>query len=122
MSTLTLKLGDEVKGVFSLDVGTTLSVGRRSGNDIVLEHLTVSGNHAKVDAMDEGFLLTDLRSKNGTFVNTNQVDNAVWLNNGDVISIGTFKLIFSISEDDAFSIEDEALTETVVLSMDDLMK
>ena len=68
MPTLILKFKEESKGEFSLDRGTSLTMGRKSSNNIVIDNMAVSGTHAKVDVLEEGFLLTDLKSKNGTFV------------------------------------------------------
>ena len=87
MPTLTLKFKENVVGEFSLEKGSTLTIGRLDDNHVVIENLAVSGHHAKVDAVGDGYLLTDLQSKNGSFVN-DQVVTAHWLKHGDVISLG----------------------------------
>ena len=69
MPNLILKFKDTKINDFLLDQGRNITIGRREGNDIVIENLAVSGMHAKIDAIDKGYLLTDLKSKNGTFVN-----------------------------------------------------
>ena len=59
----------------------------------MIENLAVSGHHAKIDSVGDGFVLIDLQSKNGSFVNE-QMINSHWLKDGDVINIGKHSLIF----------------------------
>ncbi|MFH1887911.1 MAG: FHA domain-containing protein [Pseudomonadota bacterium] len=94
MPTLTLKFKDNVISEYPVNKGETLTVGRLADNQVVVENLAVSGHHAKVDSVGNGFLLTDLQSKNGTFVNQNMVTSH-WLKHGDVITIGKHHLVFT---------------------------
>jgi pSer/pThr/pTyr-binding forkhead associated (FHA) protein len=64
---------------------------------VPIENLAVSGHHAKIDSVGEGFLLTDLQSKNGSFVNKELVSSH-WLKEGDNILIGKHTLIFTYDE------------------------
>lgn len=99
MPTLTLRFKKDEKklGEYPLEKGRSLSIGRLEDNDIVIENLAVSGHHAKVDSVGEKYLLTDLNSKNGTFVNEQQITAPHWLQHGDVVIIGKHYLIFSYS-------------------------
>ena len=97
MPNLILKFKDTKINDFLLDQGRNITIGRREGNDIVIENLAVSGMHAKIDAIDKGYLLTDLKSKNGTFVN-GQLIATHWLGHGDTVSIGKHTLVFSYAE------------------------
>ena len=99
MPTLTLKFKDSALGDFELSKGKSLSIGRRQTNDVIIENLAVSGNHAKIDSVGDGFVLVDLQSKNGSFVNE-QLVTSHWLQDGDVISIGKHSLIFFYREDE----------------------
>jgi len=99
MPNITLKFKDNIIGRYLIDRGKSLTIGRRTDNDIVIENLAVSGHHAKIDSVGEAFVLVDLQSKNGSFVNERLV-NSHWLKNGDVVSIGKHFLVFS-TEDDA---------------------
>lgn len=99
MPHITLKFKDNVLGRHSIAGGRSLTIGRRKDNDIVIENLAVSGRHAKIDSVGDTFVLVDLQSKNGSFVNERLVSTH-WLKNGDVISIGKHLLVFS-TEDDA---------------------
>ena len=68
------------------------SLGRRPYNDIVLDHLAVSGEHAVLVLGDEGAVgIEDLDSTNGTFVNGRAVKKQA-LNPGDLIEIGRYQL------------------------------
>jgi len=100
MPNLTLKFKNTTLGDYRLRKGYSLTIGRRKNNDVVIENLAVSSHHAKIDSVADGFVLVDLQSKNGSFVNE-QLVNSHWLKNGDVISVGKHSLIFFYSEDEA---------------------
>lgn len=83
--------GVEVKHVFLHKDRTTL--GRKTGNDIVLDTLVVSGQHCAFDL--EGVAdvyLEDLGSTNGTYVNDRMIKERIKLADGDVIAIGPFRI------------------------------
>ncbi len=94
MPFLTLKFKDNIVNKYKLDDKSSLLIGRRRTNDLVIENLAVSGDHAKIEPSQGGFVLTDLQSKNGTYVNNKPVTTRQ-LKNGDVIKIGMHSLIFS---------------------------
>ena len=93
MPLLTLKFQDNVIQDFTLQKEIPITIGRQNDNNIVIENLAVSGHHAKIDSAGDGFVLTDLQSKNGCFVNERLVTSH-WLKHGDIISIGKHTLIF----------------------------
>lgn len=97
MPILTLKFKENVIGEFPLEAGASITIGRKDSNDVPIENLAVSGHHAKVDSVGDGFLLTDLQSKNGSFVN-NELVASHWLKHGDIITIGKHTLIFTYTE------------------------
>ena len=99
MPTLTLQFKDSRIADFELIKGKSLNIGRRLSNDVIVENLAVSGNHAKIDSVGDGFVLIDLKSKNGSFVNE-QLVNSHWLKHGDVISIGKHTLAFYYQEEE----------------------
>lgn len=70
-----------------------LTIGRTEDNDVYIDHPTISGRHARVESTAEGFVLTDLGSRNGSFVNGKQVARAI-LRPNDWISLGSHVLIF----------------------------
>lgn len=93
MPTITLKFKENTIAEYPINKGGTLSVGRLNDNQIVVENLAVSGHHCKIDSVGEGYLLTDLQSKNGTFVNQQRVASH-WLKNGDEVTVGKHTLVF----------------------------
>jgi hypothetical protein len=73
---------------------TLLTVGRGLDNDLVIDDARVSRHHAQVVFRHGHHLLRDLRSTNGTFVNSQPVE-AVVLAPGDLISFGGFEILFN---------------------------
>jgi pSer/pThr/pTyr-binding forkhead associated (FHA) protein len=69
------------------------TIGRRSHNDLVIDNLAVSGEHAVVFATGADVYLEDLGSTNGTTVNGQPVKKHL-LQSGDVIEIGKYRLKF----------------------------
>lgn len=83
--------GVEVKHVYLHKDRTTL--GRKPGNDIVLDTMVVSGQHCAFDLVGVADVyLQDLGSTNGTYVNDRMVKERVKLNDGDVIAIGPYRI------------------------------
>jgi class 3 adenylate cyclase len=70
-------------------------LGRASDNDVVLAEERVSRHHCSIGATDGGFILTDLHSTHGTFVNDVRVDAPQLLGDGDRIRIGRTEIGFA---------------------------
>ncbi len=73
-----------------------ISLGSNSDNDLTLEGKGISRYHAEISRVDDIWLLRDLRSKGGTVVNDQKVDEKV-LQNGDKIRLGSTLLEFKLS-------------------------
>ena len=67
------------------------TIGRKPGNDIHIDNLAVSGEHAVIFTILNDSFLEDLGSTNGTLVNGNMVKKH-FLQNNDVIELGKYKL------------------------------
>jgi len=93
MPQLNVNLGEKLVQtcVFDKDV---ISIGRSRENDVVIEALSVSRNHARIRREDDGYTLTDLQSANGTYLNGQKISTAQ-LRSGDKIAIGKSTLQFS---------------------------
>jgi pSer/pThr/pTyr-binding forkhead associated (FHA) protein len=70
-----------------------MTIGRKPGNDIVIDNLAVSGEHAALLAEGENFRLRDLGSTNGLTVNGAAQTDCLLCNN-DLIVIGKYRLKF----------------------------
>ena len=90
------KQGAEPKEV---QLGEMAIVGRDANADVVLASEAVSRHHAKVSHTEEGWLLEDLWSRNGTFVNRRRVRRKM-LKDGDQVDICEFSLVFRRSLED----------------------
>jgi pSer/pThr/pTyr-binding forkhead associated (FHA) protein len=94
MPTLELCFEEKIIENYPIGAGDTLLVGRNSVNDIIIDNLSVSAQHAKIESIGDEFLFVDLQSENGSFVN-DQFIKSHWLKDGDVVTIGKHVLKFS---------------------------
>ena len=70
-----------------------LTLGRSPENDVMLDHPIVSRQHATIEQKGkDNYILTDLNTLNGTFLNGRRIAGSVTVNESDVIIIGRFKL------------------------------
>jgi len=97
-----------------------LTIGRKEGNDLVIDNQAVSGSHARIVKEEQDFSVEDLNSLNGTFINGKKVSKYI-LNNGDVILIGNHTLEYFSEKPGEDQVKKPALRghsmdETMVLS------
>ncbi|MBP85763.1 MAG: histidine kinase [Planctomycetaceae bacterium] len=76
----------------------TVSIGRDNDNVVQLHDCEVSRNHAEVRRAGDGYVLVDLKSSNGCFVNTTQIEEQP-LSSGDRVQIGRTLMIFTGGEE-----------------------
>ncbi len=88
---------------------STIRVGKRENNDLVLEEKTVSRNHFEIVQTEDSYLLRDLESTNGTTINDIRVKEA-YLSPGDIIRLGTIRIEF-LAFDEKVQIEPSAHNE-----------
>lgn len=75
------------------------SIGRTPDNMIVVADGSVSSRHARVTRTSEGFLLEDLQSRNGTYVNGERISDKRILADGDLLRLGKVILTFNIARE-----------------------
>ncbi len=92
MPKLILKFQGVLIKEYNLDK-PSLSIGRKEDNDIHIDHMAVSGHHARIDITEGSLAVTDMGSTNGTFVNGKKVTTAI-LRPNDWITIGKHILHF----------------------------
>jgi len=107
---LILSLNNSVLGEFSLDKERII-LGRKSDNDIQVDNLAVSGQHAAIITILNDSFLEDLDSTNGTYVNGKLVKKHA-LKNSDVITIGKHELKYV---NDEASDEDDEFEKTMII-------
>jgi hypothetical protein len=76
-----------------------LTIGRSPHSDLFLDDVTVSRHHARIVHDEAGYLIEDLNSLNGTYLNRKRIERHQ-LFDGDELQIGKFKLAFIEHERD----------------------
>lgn len=105
-------ISGKLKGaIFTLNEDA-LIIGRETAANLCLADASVSRRHSKIEKNDEGFVLTDLESLNGTFVNDVPVRTRV-LEHGDRVRIGDSQFVFLMHDGDAASKSSEVTIDEV---------
>jgi hypothetical protein len=86
-------------------ISEVLIIGRDSGCDIVIPDRQVSRFHARLSIEGEKTLLEDLSSKNGTFLNNEQIKAPSLLNDGDMFSVAYIQQFAFLSSDATLPLE-----------------
>ena len=89
-----------------------MTIGRRASNDIQIDNLAISGEHAAIVTILNDSFLEDLNSTNGTLVNGQPIKKH-FLKNGDVVELGKYKLKYITEQ--ASSNEAADFEKTMVL-------
>lgn len=84
--------------VLSLAANPSLTIGRDLSNRLPINHPAVSRFHAKIELQNSEFILTDLSSSNGTYLNGRRVSEPSLLRVGDSIRIGCERFVLNIDE------------------------
>lgn len=84
---LTMRQGPRPDQTFELDKDV-YTIGREAGNDIIINDPQVSRHHARLTLQGSAYVLEDLGSTNGTFVNGRRVSGPVSLAAGDMVGLG----------------------------------
>jgi pSer/pThr/pTyr-binding forkhead associated (FHA) protein len=94
---LMVRRGPNAGAKFVLDQDVT-TAGRHPASDIFLDDITVSRRHAEFLRRPEGYIVRDVGSLNGTYLNRERTESGM-LANGDEVQIGKFKLVFLTAGD-----------------------
>ncbi len=82
----------------SLTLHETVNIGRDKNNAIVIADNKVSRSHAQLILVDDGFMINDLQSSNGTYLNNILIKQPTRLKDHDKIMLGDATFVFTISE------------------------
>ena len=118
MARLILEFNQEVLKDFPVR-GRSITIGRHEDNTIVLDNPRVSSYHARIDKTGSDYVLTDLQSTNGTFMNNENVVSRR-LQHGDRIRIGEHLLLFVGTEKSKVEAEREIAEQ--LSKMNDTLK
>ncbi|WP_088280562.1 FHA domain-containing protein [Ideonella sp. A 288] len=94
------KLVVSLDGVVIKEVQITkdkTTLGRRPYNDIVIDNLAVSGEHAVLQMVGQDVFIDDLNSTNGTYINGKAVKKQLLAHN-DTVEIGKYKIKYLVDE------------------------
>ena len=78
-----------------LVTGTFTTIGRHPDSDIFLDDVTVSRRHAEISLAGDRFVVRDVGSLNGTYLNRQLIEQAD-LSDGDELQVGKYKLAFVV--------------------------
>ena len=88
---LVVRHGPNAGSSFRLDAEHT-NVGRHPDSEIFLDDITVSRRHAELQRIPTGFVVRDVGSLNGTYLNRERVEESP-IGNGDELQVGKLKLV-----------------------------
>ncbi len=84
--------GPKAGSRYGLEAPVT-TIGRHGAADILLDDVTVSRRHVEVERVGDRYVVRDVGSLNGTYLNRLRIESAE-LDDGDELQIGRFKLVF----------------------------
>ncbi len=113
MAKLHFSLDGNSLGEFALDK-ERITIGRRPSNDIHIDNLAVSGDHAVITTIGNDSFLEDLNSTNGTVVNDKPVKKYV-LHHNDVIEFGKYQLKYENLAQEKIPANRNGFENTVVM-------
>jgi predicted component of type VI protein secretion system len=96
MAKIVLRFGEQVLKEYELGAHV-LKIGRLPDNTVVIDNPAVSSHHARIVHDGGKFVIEDLKSTNGTYINEQRVLRQV-LENGDIVLIGKHKLMYDAAD------------------------
>lgn len=86
------------KDIFPLSKNI-IQIGRKNDNQLVIDNPMISRNHAQIRYINGSYVIFDLNSTSGTFINGVRINQSI-LRPGDVISIASYPLVYGEENDD----------------------
>ena len=114
MLTILLKFNDKVLKTIETDK-EVVSIGRNVGNDIQIDNLSVSKNHARISRDKDSYRVEDLNSTNGTYLNEKMVSKAE-LKHKDILTVGKHTLELLMDKLYAIDTSREQVNDTMMLT------
>ena len=117
MLKIELKFKDSVLKTIVFDK-EVITIGRHSDNDIHIDSLSVSSQHARIVKFHKKYIIEDLDSTNGTFLNKKRISKEK-LSDNDVLTIGKHTLTTSFKTSDKDSIATDIVDATMKLTTEE---
>jgi Nif-specific regulatory protein len=115
---LTIKTGNRAGTNFTLDPARDTLLGRGTDCHITVPDPMCSRVHAIISYEDDGWVVRDQQSRNGTLVNGQKIDQQATLGDGHSVQIGSYAFDFHLTEEPATAdTDDVSLTQTIVQDM-----
>ncbi|UCH21957.1 MAG: FHA domain-containing protein [Deltaproteobacteria bacterium] len=114
MLTIELKFNNAVLKTIETEK-EVITIGRNVKNDIQIDNLSVSKQHAKIVKNQGKYFLEDLNSTNGTYLNEKKVSKEK-LTNNDTITIGKHTLVAILEKQKLENSDPEMINDTMMLT------
>jgi len=115
MSARLAAISGKLKGAIFTLTDEPLIIGRETAANVCVADASVSRRHSKIERRDADFVITDLESLNGTFINNVPVRSRV-LEHGDRVRIGESQFLFLTAEGEAQSKSSEVTLDEVQIT------
>ena len=114
MLTIELKFNDAVLKTIETDK-EVITIGRNVKNDIQIDNLSVSKQHARIVKHQGHYFIEDMKSTNGTYLNEKKIAKKKLANN-DVITIGKHTLLAILEKQPVESSQQDMINDTMMLT------
>lgn len=96
MASIRIETGP-TKGAEYIMTSPTISIGRKSSCDVIIGDVKSSREHCQVSVDGDGYIIKDMNSRNGTYLNGEKMEGQTGLYAGDRIRIGTTVMTFLLN-------------------------
>ena len=114
MLTIELKFNNAVLKTIETDK-EVITIGRHVKNDIQIDNLSVSKQHARIVKHQGRYFIEDIKSTNGTYLNEKKITKEK-LTNNDVITIGKHTLLAVLEKKSVESSQQDMINDTMMLT------
>ncbi len=115
-----ISLNEKVIKRFTIKEGWKLTIGRGTDADVIVDNTAISRKHTSLELKDGLYILSDLGSLNGTFVNGKRIKNSEYITQDDGINLGKFSLsVGKGSEQEAassYGVHPDTEDKTIIVS------
>lgn len=115
MADWSIILNDKIIKQFSLADGEKISIGRGKEADIVIDNAAISRKHIAIESTAGIYLISDLGSTNGTYVNGKKIDTNEPVSDSDLIEFGKFRLLPTSKTNTSAKVADSVAAATMDL-------